>query len=327
MKKIIFFFLILLFSTGLGFFGWCQWVNAPVSPQSQETQIFVVPQGWGASQIGQELKEAGLIKSDLAFQLIVFQKQIGSKLQAGDYRLSKAMNLQEMMAQLTSGTLDIWVTIPEGLRKEEVGLLIQKAFDQQEADFDPEEFSQKSKNLEGYLFPDTYLVPKEASVSTMIKMLQGNFEKKYASLDNQTSLTKKQIVILASIVEREAREDQDRQIVAGILLKRMKKGWSLEVDATAQYIKATNQCQLTDPDCDWWPTVFPQDLATQSAYNTYDNLGLPPTAICNPSLSSLQAVVTAQDSNYWFYLSDTSLQMHYATTFEEHETNIAKYLQ
>jgi UPF0755 protein len=327
MKKIIFFFLSFIFLTALAGFGWWQWVKAPIRPQSQETQIFVVPQGWGAGQIGQELQKESLIKNDLAFQLIVWQKQIGSKLQAGDYRLSQAMKLDEIINALTSGTLDVWVTIQEGLRKEEAALLIQKAFAQQEADFDVLAFAQQSKNLEGYLFPDTYLIPKEASPSTVIKMLQGNFEKKYASLNNQTTLTKKQVVILASIVEREARHDNDRQVVAGILLKRMRKGKALEVDATAQYIKASNQCGLTDPDCDWWPTVYSQDLEVVSAYNTYDNLGLPPTAICNPSLSALSAVVNAQDSDDWFYLSDPSGTMHYSKTFEEHEANIAKYLQ
>lgn len=327
MKKIIFFFLSLIFLTGLAGFGWWQWILAPANPKTQETQIFVVPQGWGASKIGQELKKEGLIKSDLVFQLIVWQKQIGSQLQAGDYRLSQAMKLEEIVAQLTSGTLDVWVTIPEGLRKEQVALLIQKAFAEQEAEFDVVEFDQKSRLLEGYLFPDTYLIPKEASASTVIKMLQGNFEQKYASLANQTNLTKKQVVILASIVEREARHDDDRQLVAGILLKRMKKGWPLEVDATAQYMKASQSCQLTDPDCDWWPTVYAQDLEIASAYNTYDNLGLPATAICNPSLSALEAVVDPVDSDYWFYLSDEALQMHFSKTLEEHEENIAKYLQ
>ena len=116
-------------------------------------------------------------------------------------------------------------------------------------------------------------------------------------------------------------------MVAGILLKRLKADWPLQVDATLQYALANFRCSQIKTDCNWWLIPTAADKKTDSLYNTYKYKGLPPTPICNPGLVSIEAVVYPQDSDYWFYLSDKKGQMYYARTVEEHNSNIQKYLQ
>ena len=208
---------------------------------------------------------------------------------------------------------------PEGWRREEFGQRLAANLEE----FDYQEFLNLTKNLEGYLFPDTYLVPKEASPTAVLKIFQQNFEKKFSSdlekAAQEKGLTQKQVLILASIVEREAGDDKDRPLIAGILLKRWLQGWPLQADATAQYVVGEEN--------DWWPQVIKRDLQINSSFNTYQYAGLPPAPICNPGLASIEAVIYPQESDYWFYLSDSSGAVHYAKTNEEHSRNIERYLR
>jgi UPF0755 protein len=135
------------------------------------------------------------------------------------------------------------------------------------------------------------------------------------------------VLILASIVEREAGLDQDRPLIAGILLKRWRQGWPLQADATIQYAVGDDRCQGQEAECDYWAPVKKADLAINSAYNTYKNQGLPPGPICSPGLASIKAVVYPQTSDYWFYLSDSDGTVHYARTNEEHSENVTRYLR
>jgi UPF0755 protein len=258
---------------------------------------------------------------------MAYKEGIASELQAGDFRLSPSMNLFEITQNLTHGTVDIRLTIPEGFRREEIAETLVDTFAKQGVEFNKEDFVLKTKNLEGSLFPDTYLIPKTASAEQVVKYFTDNFNKKFSTLTNNSGLNKRQMVILASLIEREAKRDKDRPIIAGILLKRLKKGWPLQVDATVQYAKANVVCQKPGESCNWWAVVSSGDLKDiESLYNTYKYQDLPPTAICNPGLSSLKAAAGPQDSDYWFYLSDPSGNMHYAVTNEEQEKNISKYL-
>lgn len=325
-KRIIGFLFILVFLGIALFYGWWKLMSQPVNPGNQESQIFVIPQGQGVSEIAISLQKAGLIKNPRAFQLMAFRLGIQDQLQAGDYRLAASMTLREICLALTHGTLDVWVTIPEGVRREEIGWLINEAFLKQRVEFSVPEFIEQTSELEGYLFPDTYLIPKTSTVEEVVKMLTNNFATKFDSLILNTSLTKQQVVIIASLLEREVKADQDRNLVAGIILKRLKKGWPLQVDAALQYAKANTEGGIPKADYQWWPKLDAQDLKIESDYNTYDNLGLPPTAICNPGIASLKAVLEPEDSDYWFYLSDKSGKLHYAKTNEEQEANIKNYL-
>ncbi|MDO8461077.1 MAG: endolytic transglycosylase MltG, partial [bacterium] len=176
---------------------------------------------------------------------------------------------------------------------------------------------------EGYLFPDTYLIPKDADIDLIVTLMKDNFDKKYESITpaKKTNLTKEEIVILASMIEREAKLDQDRSLVASVLLNRKNIGMKLDIDATIQYALGYQEIEKT-----WWKKGLTlQDIKLNSSYNTYLNPGLPPTPISNPGLEALNAVVNPAETQYFYYISDSSGRNHYAKTIEEHNANIKTF--
>ncbi len=328
------FFPLLALATALIFlaiaFIWWQWANKPASNlKPAPPEIFVVKKGESLTSVADRLEKEGLIRNSLAFRILVLTQGLAGNIQAGDFRLRPSLTTEEVAHVLTHGTLDVWLTFPEGWRREEFGRRLAANLEE----FNYEEFLSQTANLEGYLFPDTYLIPVEASPSAVIKIINRNFEKKFSpELEKQAKnrgLTKKQVLILASIVEREAKSDKDRPLVAGILIKRWQNDWLLQADATVQYALATHNSQLTTHNSmDWWPKkITKEDLKVNSPYNTYKYKGLPPTPICNPGLASIKAAVGPEESEYWFYLSDPGGTVHYAKTAEEHNQNITQYLR
>lgn len=297
-----------------------RWAISPVCQENCQNKIFIIAKGEGLGEVAQRLEQEKLIRSSLAFQFLATKLGISRKIQAGDFRLNPKMSAEEIAQELTHGSLDRWVTIIEGLRREEIGQSLASNFQFPDSNFQYEEFLEETKNLEGKLFPDTYLLPKEADAKKMIEVLTKNFQKK-------TPQPTKEVLILASIIEREARHSEDRPIVAGILLKRLEEGWPLQADATVQYAVASAKCKAQSAKCEWWPkSLTREDLKIKSLYNTYLYQGLPPGPICNPGLASIEAVLNSQETDYWFYLSDTQGIIHYAKTAEEHQENIEKYL-
>lgn len=310
----------------LGFLWW-RVATSPVDPQGETSTVFVIPEGQAIDVIGRRLKEAGLIRSKVAFKLVVLKKGLARKIQAGDFRLRSSMDTPTIAAELTHGTLDIWVTLLEGWRREQMAAELAQEFTARELDFDASEFLSASQGQEGYLFPDTYLIPRTASGSAIVKLLRDTFDQKVDLTLNESGLTPSQVVILASILEREVRTDQDRPLVSGILLKRLEAGWPLQADATIQYVVGTQRCEPADPNCSWWePNLTKDHIAQTSPYNTYVNVGLPPAPIANPGISSIEAALNPQSSPYWFYISDLQGNIHYAESIEEHNQNIAQYL-
>lgn len=305
-----------------GLFWWV-WAKRPVCQKNCQSQIFVVKKGESLGEIAQRLEAQGLIRSSLFFQIEATRLGVIRKIQAGDFRLNPSTAPSETARLLTHGTLDAWVTIIEGLRREEIAeeLVRQLADGGEDSKFSKEEFLKRTIGLEGRLFPDTYLFPKEATAERIINIMNLNFEKKTAGL----SLGEEDL-ILASLIEREARQENDRPIVAGVLLKRLKASWPLQVDAAVQYAKAEKEC-VASKTCEWWPKKLTrQDLEIDSPYNTYLYPGLPPAPICSPGLSSIKAAQNPTATDYWYYLSDWQGKMYYAKTLEEHNQNIQKYL-
>jgi UPF0755 protein len=138
----------------------------------------------------------------------------------------------------------------------------------------------------------------------------------------------KNVVILASLLERETLNDSEKPMIAGILANRLRIGMPLQVDATVQYAKATRDCGGTGAACaEWWPTVYLEDYKLKSSYNTYQINGLPPSPIASPSLSSIEAAANPETNDYLYYIHDRDGKAHYATTLDEHNTNIQKYLR
>lgn len=311
--------ILLIFAAIFGGFFWWRWASGPVTTQEKREKVFIVKKGEDLSSIAARLDKEGLVKSALAFKIIVLSSGWADRIQAGSFRLRSSMDGRETAFTLTKGTVDIWLTFPEGWRKEEFARRLSANL----KNFSEEDFLLLVKDLEGYLFPDTYLFPQQASPSAVVKIFTNNFEKKFSgeleAEAGEKGLTKRQVLILASIVERETKYEKDRPVVAGILIKRWQKNWPLQADATTQYAVAEQE--------DWWPKITKTDLEIDSPYNTYKYKGLPPAPICNPGLASIKAVIYPQETSYWYYLSDREGKIHYSQTFEEHNQNIAKYLR
>ena len=288
-------------------YGYWRWVNLPVDSKNQTEQVFVVPQGQATSVIAQRLAQEKLIKSALAFRVLVEQKGLSSKLQAGDFRLHPAMDLEKIVDNLTHGSLDFWITFPEGLRTEEYAERLAE-----KSEIDAKEFVLAAKPYEGRLFPDTYLIPNTAAAEDVVSLLTDTFVQKSPIQD-------KRILIIASLIEREAKHDDDRKLVSSVIHNRLNIGMSLQIDATVQYV-------LGKPD-KWWPQdLTRENLQLDSPFNTYLNPGLPPAPIANPGLASLKAAMSPAETEYLYYVSDNGGYNHYATTLAEHQANIVKYL-
>jgi len=318
-KFLLFCCFVVLSLAGIAGF-WFNWGTKPKSNiKDQKVKIFVIQKGEATDSIVKKLHKDGFIRSSSAFKLLLYKEGLIGKIQAGDFRLSSTMNAQKIAQELTHGTLDSWITLIEGWRSEEIGsYLVNQGFD---IDINYWLSIINHSNFEGFLFPDTYLIPKEASAEAVIKILRDNFDQKIEALVpsiQKSNLDLKEIVILASIVEREAKHEEDLSVVAGILIKRWRNDWPLQVDVSVQYIIGKEE--------NWWPKVKKTDLKVDSSYNTYLYPGLPPAPICNPGFSTIKAVIDSQQSEYWYYLSDKQGQMHYAETLEEHNQNIQKYL-
>ena len=273
--------------------------------------------GMSFFEIGKSLKEEKLINSTVVFNLYVIFNGSWNSLEAGKYDIPPSLNIKETVSYLQHGSFDIKLTFIEGWRKEEMAEYIDSVKDLK---MTGKQFLIETKHLEGYLFPSTYIVPSSIKAKKLVNIMHKTFKEKIKLLDkNRSKLSEKQIVIFASIVEKEVRTDISRAILAGILIKRWKNNWRLGVDVSIQYAVGN--------DRDWWPnSLTKQDLSIKSPYNTRKNKGLPPTPICNPSFSSLNAVVNYKESPYWFYISDTDGNIHFSCTYEEHKENIKKYL-
>lgn len=317
-KKII--VLISILSTLFVLFSlwWMQAVKPP-NPVSKQSITFIIRKGENSRGIAERLKKEGFIRSSLAFFIRARFTDLADKLQAGQFSLSASMNMETIANTLTHGTIDIKVTIPEGWRNTEIALKLA-----QELSIPENEFLKVAR--EGYMFPDTYFFSKDASSSAVAKIMLDNFNVKTGKLQEKKNLGNKltfdDLVIIASLVEREAYFAQDRPIVASIILNRLNLGMKLDIDATIQYALGYQQREKS-----WWKKDLTiDDLEIKSAYNTYKNSGLPPTPISNPGLASLKSVIDAPETNYLYYISDKSGKLHLAKTIEEHNSNISRYL-
>jgi UPF0755 protein len=302
-------------------YGW--WLLQPVDAAQTEMTRFTVAKGQGPITIGERLQEAGLIKHPQAFRLVVRQQGLTDKIQAGSFELSPSMTLLEIAEKLTEGTDDVWITVVEGWRAEEIAEMM---VDQGFTEFDKAKFLELAHGAEGRLYPDTYLVPRMITAESLVSLLTNTFEKKItqglADEFEASDLTQQENIILASIVEREARGPEDMRNVAGILKNRLKINMALQADATLQYAKGYNAAQQ-----DWWAEPLAADKELNSPFNTYKNPGLPPRPISNPGMDAIRAVLNPVESDNLFYIHDLKGMPHYAKTLDEHNENVNEYLR
>lgn len=289
-----------------------------VDSANKKQEVFVIQKGQGIREISNKLKNEGFIKDPIVFFLLVKKIGLDGKIQAGDFRLSPSMNAEEIAKSLTHGTLDIWVTIPEGKHANEIADILGKTLPNYK-DF----WRQALNQNEGYLFPDTYLIARDSTIEIIIKQMRNNFDVKYeeAAQNPTASLSENDAVTLASIVQREAITDSDMKYVASVLENRLNMGMALGSDVTLEYALGYQPAEKT-----WWKKdLTVDDLKLDTPYNTRLNSGLPPTPICNPGETALYAVIHPAKSNYLYYLSDKNGKLHFARTLEQHNENIKKY--
>lgn len=266
-------------------------------------------------------------------------------IKAGNHIIPSKLKIKDLINLLSENTNcnSLSITIPEGLRIEEIVEIYQNKFEQKKIQFNKNRFLQISKNfelnnslnytfkinypsnLEGYLFPDTYYFCDNVTEQEIILTMLSNFEKKALPLlnTNKTNLTIAEIINLASILERESRKNDERKIVAGILIKRLKNNIPLGVDATSQYGFGFSSKENT-----WWPKGYDLLIAIEqnNQYNTRKNLGLPPTPISNPGLNTIKAVLEFKETQYWYYLHDDCGNIHYSVTLSEHNQKANLYI-
>jgi len=325
---------------GGGLFYWNQ-ISWPVSSSETET-LFTVVEGEGVKEIGANLKEEGLIRSQFWFETHVFLDGSQSKFVAGSFILKGNMNIREVVDILTSGqvTSEQSITIIEGWSIADIdeylaeqGIVEQNDFVAAAGTSDSRilvsdktyDFLQdkpSDQGLEGFLFPDTYRIYKDATIADIIERMLDNFAVKFTDQMKQDSadgsMSIYEIVTLASIIEKEVSKDEDRKIVAGVFYNRLNNNIGLQSDATVNYATKGDRPQ---------PTA--EDLEVDSLYNTYKHRGLPPGPISNPSLSSLMAAIYPESTDYFYFLNriNEDGSTIFSKTFEEHIANKQKYLQ
>ncbi len=237
--------------------------------------------GESVQTVGERLDEAGLINSTVFVWYVRF-KNLTAKIQAGCYEIPLTLTPIQVVELLQHGTFDVKLTFLEGWRREE---FLEHALGKLAVDDDAfsAEFVAETAGLEGCIFPDTYLLPVNTTAA-LGAQLKSNFEKKYteriAPLESASGLTKEQIVTVASLLERETfGGEEEMRTVAGILIKRWRSGWKLQVDATVQYALG-RQWNTKEERWEWWKDdLTSQDLKIDSPYNTYKLTGLPPAPI------------------------------------------------
>ena len=298
------------------FLGYNFFVSAPSNfPTGKYIEI---DKGLTINEAGKFLKENNLIKSEFTFRFFVFLFVKNNLVIAGEYKFSDSLNLYDLVKTVTDTAVkgrSVKLTFPEGLTSKEMGALIGDNF----LNFTGDDFYVKAKAREGYLFPDTYILPITYTVDNVITRMTDNFTAKIAPLREKiikSKYTLKQVVIMASILEREARTLETRKKISGILWRRFEMGMALQVDAPFGYLLNKGTSEITSAD-----------LRLDSPYNTYRYKGLPPGPISNPSYDAIRATIEPTSSSYLFYLSNPNGVMHYAVTYAEHLKNKAQYLK
>lgn len=318
-------------------FGFVWWQSSLKAPSTNaQAESFVIAKGAGATTIARNLEKEGFIKNALVFRLYTRIKGVAAKIPPGEFRLTHNMSVPELVTKLMKGPDQIWVTIPEGLRREQIALKFADSFELEGSERETfiATFMQESQGKEGYLYPDTYLFPREATATAVVNRLTQTFATKFsdafADEISQSEYSLEQLVTLASLIERETKTAGERPGVAGVMYNRMSVGMPLQIDATVQYALATSKCVKATSfaqTCDWWPTVYRDDYQFASPYNTYKISGLPPHAISNPGLTALSATLEPQSHDYYYYIHDTKGQIYFAQTLDEHNQNVAQYLR
>ena len=305
------------FFLAAGFFYYF-FVNPPA--EFPANSIHSIPEKSTLSEIADEAEKNHIIKSALALKVLTILFSGNKGVISGDYVLDRKENVFEIAQRFTDGDFRlsaVKITVPEGFSVYDIAELLSKKDDLR--NFNKEDFISLAKDKEGYLYPDTYFFLPNIKAKQIIEIMMDNFRDKVELIQKDAkkfNKTFQEVLIMASILEKEVRTAEDRRIVAGILWKRIKIGMPLQVDAVFPYIT-----QKKDR------AIAKDDLKINSPYNTYLNKGLPPGPISNPSLDAIESAINPKETKYLFYISDKKGITRFASTLEEHNKNIARYLR
>ena len=302
--------------------------DAPVHPGDDEAFVYEVPKGSTAGRIGPSLSENELIPSELQWKIFLRSADAGC-LKAGRFEVQRSMSMNQLLETLCGVPLseDEPFTVVEGWRIVEIdaalaakGWITQGDYIRIATTKEVETpFEITSPTLEGYLYPETYQVtPDNFNAKVFIERQLDTFNDRFlkANVDNLGGHSLHDVVVMASMLEREEPNPENRPLVAGIIWNRVGKNWQLGIDATSRYTlddwnnRSAFLRNLKDPD---------------EPYNTRLRKGMPPGAIGNPTLSSLEAAINPQATEYWYYLHDHQGNLHPARNGDEHDRNRARY--
>ncbi|MDY4475268.1 endolytic transglycosylase MltG [Mitsuokella sp.] len=290
----------------------------------QSIYVMVKP-GMNANDIAAELVDLGVIDSKMRFWWLTRVHGYGSQIKTGTYAFQANMDEETVLQKLVAGdTTVIRFTIPEGFSVREIakrladaGLVDEQEFLAQAKDFAPYPYMKKQPHVqfaaEGFLFPDTYELHGDAATPEgIMKMMAEDFEQRLTPEMRQQAaamnLSIHDLITLASLVEKEARYDEDRPIIAQVFFKRLSLGMPLQSDTTLQYLMAAPK-----------EDVSIEDTKIDSPYNTYQVTGLPPGPIANPGLKSIEAVLHPAATDYLYFVADRQGHNHYSTNYADHE--------
>jgi UPF0755 protein len=313
-------------------------INRPADQSNAKLTAITIEQGESVDAIGSKLEKAGLINGSEYFKIYLWRTGLGSKLKAGNYEFSPNMTIEQIADILINGEAglksnEVRVSIPEGLSNDQVLEKLKSAGAIQNNDYftaagmdlsgyDFLEGMNEKANLQGFLFPDTYNFFKNSSTQEVMKSMLDNFDKKLTS-EMRADIKRKgrniyDIVILASIIEKEAAGTDEMPYIASVFYNRLRIGKPLQSDATINYITGAGRAMPTN-----------EDLEIDSPYNTYKYAGLPPTPICNPGIDAIKAAIYPAETDYFYFLTtqDEKKTTYFSKTYEEHLQNKATYLK
>lgn len=292
--------------------------------KSQANPVYIrVDAGMNAEKIAGILHENKIIDSVVGFKIIAKLNGLDGRLRAGNYTFYQGMKYRDIIDDLVNGKVSaITVMIPEGYNVDQIAELFEKkglfsgaAFKKEAKQFRPFDYIhgdvRAKYTVEGFLFPDTYEFSSEATVQDILRTMAEEFDSKFTPEMSERAaalnLTVEEVVILASLVEKEAQVDADRPVIAQVFMNRLREAMPLQSCATIQYILGNPKAELSV-----------QDTKIESDYNTYQHMGLPPGPIANPGIASIKAVLFAPPTEYLYFVADKNGKHHFSRTYEEH---------
>ncbi|MDI6778229.1 MAG: endolytic transglycosylase MltG [Patescibacteria group bacterium] len=298
-------------------------------------QTFEIKEGEGVKEIGKRLEKSQLVKNDFYFNYYIWKTGSRGKIQAGKYELRGSLTIPEIVQVLSMGEIipnEIKVTFPEGTNAKQMSdILKNKGFDGDaflqkvkggegvKIDYEFFESKPKKANLEGFLFPDTYIFWRDAGSESIVNRMLLNFDEKMTPEMREEIKKQKrtiyEIITMGSILEKEVKTPEDMKIASGIFWDRIEAGMPLQSCATIAYVLGKEKKQYTY-----------EDTRAPSPYNTYSNNGLPPGPITNPGMNSIRAAIYPAKTDYNYFLTDPETgKTIFSKTIEEHEQNKTKY--